>query len=31
MAVIEAAIHSDKEGRRVVPVLNEEERSAWAK
>jgi predicted dehydrogenase len=31
MAIIEAAMRSDKEGRRVVPVLNEEERSAWVK
>ena len=30
MAIIEAALQSEKEGRRVVPVLTKEERSAWA-
>jgi predicted dehydrogenase len=29
MAVIEAALRSDAEGRRVVPELTEEERAAW--
>ena len=29
MAVIEAALRSDSEGRRVVPELTKEERSAW--
>jgi len=31
MAIIEAALRSDKEGRRVVPELTNEERAAWAK
>jgi predicted dehydrogenase len=31
MAIIEAAFRSDKEGRRVVPELKEEERAAWAR
>jgi predicted dehydrogenase len=30
MAIIEAALRSDKEGRRVVPDLTKEERAAWA-
>jgi hypothetical protein len=30
MAIIEAALRSDEEGRRVVPALTEEERAAWA-
>jgi len=30
MAIIEAAFHSEKEGRRVVPELNAKERAAWA-
>jgi predicted dehydrogenase len=29
MAIIEAALRSDAEGRRVVPELTEEERAAW--
>jgi predicted dehydrogenase len=29
MAIIEAGLRSDKEGRRVVPDLTKEERSAW--
>ena len=29
MAIIEAALRSDEEGRRVVPALTEEERAAW--
>jgi predicted dehydrogenase len=29
MAIIEAALRSDAEGRRVVPDLTEEERAAW--
>jgi predicted dehydrogenase len=29
MAIIEAALRSDKEGRRVVPDLTKEERAAW--
>ena len=29
MAIIEAALGSHKEGRRVVPALTEEERAAW--
>jgi predicted dehydrogenase len=29
MAIIEAALRSDAEGRRVVPNLTEEERAAW--
>jgi hypothetical protein len=29
MAIIEAALRSDAEGRRVVPDLTEEERVAW--
>jgi predicted dehydrogenase len=29
MAIIEAAMRSDKEGRRVVPDLTREERAAW--
>jgi predicted dehydrogenase len=29
MAIIEAALRSDKEGRRVVPEVTTEERSAW--
>ena len=31
MTIIEAAMRSDKEGRRVVPNLTEEERAAWAR
>jgi predicted dehydrogenase len=31
MAIIEAALRSDKEGRRVVPDLGEDERAAWAR
>ena len=31
MAIIEAAIRSDKEGRRVVPDLTKEERAAWVR
>jgi predicted dehydrogenase len=30
MAIIEAAMRSDKEGRRVVPELMEEERASWS-
>jgi predicted dehydrogenase len=30
MAIIEAAMRSHEEGRRVVPALTEEERAAWA-
>jgi predicted dehydrogenase len=30
MAIIEAALRSDNEGRRVVPDLTKEERAAWA-
>jgi predicted dehydrogenase len=30
MAIIEAALRSDEEGRRVVPDLTKEERAAWA-
>jgi predicted dehydrogenase len=30
MAIIEAALRSDKEGRRVVPELTQEERGAWS-
>ena len=30
MAIIEAAMLSDKEGRRVVPELTEEERASWS-
>jgi len=30
MAIIEAALQSDKDGRRVVPTLTKEERAAWA-
>jgi predicted dehydrogenase len=29
MAIIEAGLRSDEEGRRVVPALTEEERAAW--
>jgi predicted dehydrogenase len=29
MAIIEAAMRSDKEGRRVIPELTSDERSAW--
>lgn len=29
MAIIEAGLHSDNEGRRVVPDLTKEERAAW--
>jgi predicted dehydrogenase len=29
MAIIEAALRSDEEGRRVVPALTDEERAAW--
>jgi len=29
MGIIEAALRSDAEGRRVVPELSEEERAAW--
>jgi hypothetical protein len=29
MAIIEAALRSDKEGQRVVPDLTEEERAMW--
>jgi predicted dehydrogenase len=31
MAIIEAAMRSDKEGRRVVPDLTKEERAAWVR
>ena len=31
MAIIEAALRSDAEGRRVVPELTREERAAWAR
>ena len=31
MAIIEAAFRSDKEGRRVVPELRQEERAVWSK
>ena len=31
MAIIEAAMRSDKEGRRVVPDLTEEERADWVR
>jgi predicted dehydrogenase len=31
MAIIEAAMRSDKEGRRVAPDLKEEERAAWVR
>ena len=31
MAILEAAMRSDKDGRRVVPDLTEEERAAWAR
>jgi predicted dehydrogenase len=31
MAIIEAALRSDKEGRRVVPELTKEERAAWVR
>jgi predicted dehydrogenase len=31
MAIIEAALRSDKEGRRVVPDLTKEERAVWAR
>ena len=31
MTIIEAAMRSDKEGRRVVPNLTEEERAAWVR
>jgi predicted dehydrogenase len=31
MAIIEAAMRSDKEGRRVAPDVTEEERAAWAR
>jgi predicted dehydrogenase len=31
MAIIEAAMRSDKEGRRVVPDLTDEERAAWVR
>ena len=31
MAIIEAAFHSDKGGRRVVPDLTQQERSAWVR
>jgi predicted dehydrogenase len=31
MAIIEAALRSDGEGRRVVPALTKEERAAWTK
>jgi predicted dehydrogenase len=31
MAIIEAAMRSDSEGRRVIPDLKEEERAAWGK
>jgi predicted dehydrogenase len=30
MAIIEAALHADKEGRRVVPDLTKEERAVWS-
>jgi predicted dehydrogenase len=30
MAIIEAGLHSDNEGHRVVPDLTKEERAAWA-
>jgi predicted dehydrogenase len=29
MAIIEAGLLSDREGRRVVPALTKEERAAW--
>jgi hypothetical protein len=29
MAIIEAALRSDEEGRRVVPDFTKEERAAW--
>jgi predicted dehydrogenase len=31
MAIIEAGLRSEKDGRRVVPELREEERAAWAR
>jgi hypothetical protein len=31
MAIIEAALRSDEEGRRVIPDLTEEERAAWTR
>ncbi|HXL86230.1 MAG TPA: oxidoreductase [Gemmatimonadaceae bacterium] len=31
MAIIEAGLRADEEGRRVVPALTEEEHAAWAK
>jgi predicted dehydrogenase len=31
MAIIEAALRSDAEGRRVAPELTKEERAAWVK
>jgi predicted dehydrogenase len=31
MAIIEAAFLSDKEGRRVIPELRQEERAAWTR
>lgn len=31
MAIIEAALHSEAEGRRVVPDLTEKERAAWVR
>jgi hypothetical protein len=31
MAIIEASFRSDKEGRRVVPDLTNEERVAWVR
>jgi hypothetical protein len=31
MAIIEAALLADEEGRRAVPELREEERAAWAR
>jgi predicted dehydrogenase len=31
MAIVEAALRSDKEGRRVVPELTEAERAAWVR
>ena len=31
MAIIEAALRSDKEGQRIVPELTNEERAAWVR
>jgi predicted dehydrogenase len=30
MAILEAALRSQEEGRRITPELTEEERAAWA-